>query len=410
MAVGTLPCQAIAASVTAYGRRMIEHTRLVVEREFGSTGGGHGYGPDVEAKVIYGDTDSVMVAFGSELGLERTFELGRAAAEIVSREFGAPVKMEFEKVYYPYLLMNKKRYAGVAWNKPEESGKLDAKGIEVVRRDWCELVRQVVDRSLHLLLRERSPESAIAYVQERVAALRQGRIDMRLLVLSKALVREGAEAYTAKQAHVELAEKMRRRDKDSAPKIGERVPYVFVAGAQGSPAYERAEDPLYAVERGLPIDADHYIDHQLKQPLLRIFEPVMGANANVEQRLFAGEHTRRISQAAPANSPLASFVRTRAKCLGCRAVLQAARTTLCTECAQPAKASQVMLSHLETLRPLEEENALLRSQCVRCEGSAMASLHTQCANVDCPIFFRRLRAAQDLKSAQVALEKLRLDW
>ena len=37
--------------MTAYGRRMIEHTRLVVEREFGSTGGGHGYGPDVEAKV-----------------------------------------------------------------------------------------------------------------------------------------------------------------------------------------------------------------------------------------------------------------------------------------------------------------------------------------------------------------------
>ena len=30
-----------------------------------------------------------------------------------------PVKLEFEKVYFPYLLMNKKRYAGLYWTRPE---------------------------------------------------------------------------------------------------------------------------------------------------------------------------------------------------------------------------------------------------------------------------------------------------
>ena len=42
-----------------------------------------------------------------------------------------PIKLEFEKVYYPYLLINKKRYAGLYWTKPEKYDKMDAKGIEV---------------------------------------------------------------------------------------------------------------------------------------------------------------------------------------------------------------------------------------------------------------------------------------
>merc|ERR1719409_2145434 len=139
-----------------------------------------------------------MVSLGSKFSLTQAFKFGTEAADLVSKEFGAPVKMEFEKIYFPFLLMNKKRYVGLSWNRPEEAGKLDAKGIEVVRRDWCELVRQVVERCLDLLLRERSAEQAIAYVQEMVAMLRQGRTDTRLLVVSKALVREGAEAYSGK--------------------------------------------------------------------------------------------------------------------------------------------------------------------------------------------------------------------
>ena len=43
--------------------------------------------------------------------------------------------------------------------------------------------------------------------------------------------------YAAKQAHVELAHKMRKRDAGTAPKLGDRVPYVIVAAAKNTPAY-----------------------------------------------------------------------------------------------------------------------------------------------------------------------------
>ena len=77
----------------------------------------------------------------------------RAAAE-VSAIFPKPIKLEFEKVYFPYLLMNKKRYAGLLWTTPDKYDKLDAKGLETVRRDNCLLVRRMVDTCLRKILIE----------------------------------------------------------------------------------------------------------------------------------------------------------------------------------------------------------------------------------------------------------------
>jgi DNA polymerase delta subunit 1 len=90
----------------------------------------------------------------------------------------------------------------------------------------------------------------------------------------QALAQE-ADDYKVRSAHVELAEKMRKRDPATAPNIGDRVPFVIIKAAKGAKAYEKAEDPIYALEHNLPIDVQHYLDHQLSQPLLRIFQPLM---------------------------------------------------------------------------------------------------------------------------------------
>jgi len=418
MSVGALPCQAIAASVTAYGRQMIERAKELVESNLSGA-----RGRECEARVVYGDTDSVMMTLGADLSMDKVFAFGKEAAQIVSDAFGAPVKMEFEKVYYPFLLMSKKRYAGLAFASPTDAGKLDFKGIEVVRRDWCLLVRQMVERSLQLLLRERSKERAVAYVRETVAALRSGRVDYRLLVISKALVRDGAEAYAARQAHVELAERLRKQDPAHAPKVGERVPYVFVAKGSGSNACDRAEDPLRALEAGVPLDADYYLDHQLKQPLLRVFEPVLGGSkSSVEQALF-GMGTSSASTSAPLRKKmapggggLAKFVRTRSRCLssGCPSLVESSDHMLCSSCSSdPDKASEAIIGVTRRLVPLEAECASLLAQCTHCEGSLRRNLYASCANTDCPIFFRRRQAWLERREAEESLWKLRLtgaDW
>lgn len=59
-------------------------------------------------------------------------------------------------------------------------------------------------------------------------------IDISQLVITKALSKT-REEYDGKQAHVELAERMRQRDAGSAPTLGDRVAYVIIQVWQKTP-------------------------------------------------------------------------------------------------------------------------------------------------------------------------------
>jgi DNA polymerase delta subunit 1 len=152
--VGKLPCLQIASSTTSYGRQMIERTKTEVESKYNLA---NGYSH--KAEVIYGDTDSVMVKFGTS-DLAEAMRLGQEAAEFVSSKFVKPIKLEFEKVYFPYLLINKKRYAGLYWTNPNKYDKMDTKGIETVRRDNCRLVQNVIETILRMILIDRDVQGA----------------------------------------------------------------------------------------------------------------------------------------------------------------------------------------------------------------------------------------------------------
>lgn len=225
--VGQLPCLQISSSVTAVGREMIEKTRDIVIKQFNIA---NGYTHD--SQVIYGDTDSVMIKFGVT-ELADAMKLGKEASEFVSQHFKKPIKIEFEKVYFPYLLMKKKKYAGVIWTKLDKYDKIDTKGLEAVRRDNCEMVRDLVETVLRKILIDRSVNDAIEYCKGIISDLLQNKIDISLLVISKSLSKNAKvedetvegdpnkpkdkkankkNTYQAKQAHVELAEKMRKRD------------------------------------------------------------------------------------------------------------------------------------------------------------------------------------------------------
>lgn len=201
--VGKLPCLEISGSVTAYGRTMIEFTKHEVETHFTME---NGY--ENNAQVIYGDTDSVMIKFGCK-ELERSMELGREAADFVSAKFVKPIKLEFEKVYFPYLLINKKRYAGLYFTRPDKYDKMDCKGIETVRRDNSPLVANLINNCLQKLLIDRDPDGAVEYAKQVISDLLCNRIDISQLVITKELSKT---EYSAKQAHVELAAKMKKRD------------------------------------------------------------------------------------------------------------------------------------------------------------------------------------------------------
>ena len=281
--------------------------------------------------------------------------LGEEAAEKISAAFLRPVKLEFEKIYFPYLLLAKKRYAGLYWTKPDKFDKLDTKGIETVRRDNCAMVSEVVETVLNKILIDRSVESALEYAKSIISDLLQNKVDLSLLVITKSLGKGcRREDYAVKNAHVELAEKMRSRDPSSAPGSGDRVPYVIIKGQKKAPVYERSEDPIYCLEKGLAIDAQHYIEHQLEQPLLRLFDPIVN---DAKKTLFTGAHTRKIVEASgPVKGAMAKFVKIGIKCLGCKVPLKQEKgklaPALCEPCNKKGMGREIALQRIIDLRLL----------------------------------------------------------
>nr|BAJ78737.1 DNA polymerase delta catalytic subunit [Thermobia domestica] len=389
--VGKLPCLEISGSVTAYGRTMIEQTKQEVEQRYCVA---NGYPHD--AVVIYGDTDSVMIKFGIKT-LEEAMELGKEAAEYVSSKFIKPIKLEFEKVYFPYLLISKKRYAGLYFTKTDTYDKMDCKGLETVRRDNCPLVANMMNTCLQKMLINRDPDGALAYAKQVIADLLCNRIDISQLVVTKELTKSD---YAAKQAHVELANKMKKRDPGTAPKLGDRVPYVLIAAAKGTPAYQKAEDPIYVLENNIPIDSSYYLENQLSKPLIRIFEPLLGDKA--ESLLLRGDHTRTKAVVTSRVGALSAFTRRKETCIGCKSVLPGdGDTAVCKHCL-PNEA-KLYQQELNRLCELENRFARLWTQCQRCQGS----LHEEvlCTSRDCPIFYMRKKVQMDLSSQDKVLQR-----
>ena len=196
---------------------------------------------------------------------------------------------------------------------------------------------------------------------------------------------------------------MRKRDEATAPAQGDRVAYVMVKGTKDSKGYEKSEEPLYVLQNSLPIDYEYYLHNQIKQPLLRLFEPIY---ANAETLLLSGEHTRNIYvPKMQGTQGLGRFAVVKKQCLGCKAILQKEKDIICRGC-QPKKRSIFIEQKIEQYQ-LEKAYGDLWVQCQRCQGS----LHEDilCTSRDCPIFYRRVKAKKSLEETQERLSGFN-DW
>lgn len=398
--VGKLPCLQISESVTAYGRTMIDMTKSLVEARYNKQ---NGYSDD--AHVIYGDTDSVMVNFGN-ISLEEAIKLGKEAANYVSEHFPPPIHIDFEKAYKPYLLISKKHYAGLLWTNPVKWDKIDAKGIEAVRRDNCRLVQGLVQKVLTLLLVKEDPESAKMFVKKIVADLVSDHVDLSFLVISKGLSKK-ADDYKGKVAHVELAERMAKRDPGSAPRMGDRIPYVMCDVGNGAKGYEKSEDPIWALEHSIPIDTKYYLENQLSGPLNRLFGPIIGEEK--VKGLLEGKHTldkrksvMRIDESEKKKKgSLFSFVKISKKCICGRSAVADGKKPTCAQCDNRVR--EVYQEKMNLIRYTEQEFAKLWTYCQRCQNSL--TNENICSSRDCPIFYRRKKVQLELEDTHKLLER-----
>ena len=290
---------ALANAVTSFGRENILRTKKIID-DIGSVYVLDGevifkdalpFGKAAERcfdlSVVYGDTDSVFVRLqptGTGTGavsLNDAELIGRKIAETVTASLPEPMELVFEAFARRGIFLAKKRYAlwvfepmGEAWKD-----RIKVRGMETVRRDWCDLTSKTLKTCLELVLKEGKVEEAVEHV--RAVVLRLKNLDLSRdpeilqdLTLTRRYTKSSG-SYKNKQPHIQLVEKIKERG-GSVPGVGDRVPFVIVQGKRGKKNRElfvnRAEDPAYALERNMPLDTDYYVEKQILPPVLRIFE------------------------------------------------------------------------------------------------------------------------------------------
>lgn len=249
----------VANAITSSGRDIIQSTKKLIEEKFGY-------------EVVYGDTDSLLVQSPTE-DLKEIDAIGMKISKHITEHLPGVIELEFEKVFKRFLPLTKKRY--VAW-KLERSAdgwkeSTEMKGIETVRRDWCQLTSETMEKVIETVLKKDDMKEAVEYFKHVISDLLKGEIPMQKLVITKTITKR-PESYMGIQPHVELVKKLQKRNPAEAPGVGDRIGYVIVKGTQS--LSRRTEDPVYVVEKGLDIDSSYYIENQLMPPLERIFNSI----------------------------------------------------------------------------------------------------------------------------------------
>lgn len=249
----------VANAITSCGRNLIHLSKRIVEKE-------------TKYEVIYGDTDSIMVKTNTG-NLEEAFKIGEKISNLINKKLPESLNLKIESIFKTLLILSKKRYVGWSFEKIGEEWreKMVMKGIETVRRDWCELVGEVLQNVLNTILKEQNPRKALGYLRGIIKKLHSNEIEIEKLIITKGISKPLHE-YKGVQPHIELVKRLRKRNKGSAPGVGDRIGFVIVKGVEL--ISQRAEDPTYVKEHGLEIDSRYYIENQLLPPLERVFEAI----------------------------------------------------------------------------------------------------------------------------------------
>ncbi|GFR41815.1 hypothetical protein Agub_g2585, partial [Astrephomene gubernaculifera] len=289
--------QPLAELITAQGRAILGSTVELVQGSIG-------------AEVIYGDTDSIMVATRSD-----SVEEARALGARIKREVNKRYKLleiELDGVFRSILLLKKKKYAAMKL-EPDGGGKLvevmEQKGLDIVRRDWCPLSKDVGNFALSAVLSGRGREEVVAdihtHLRQVAERVRAGQIPLGKFIITKQLTKRPEDYPDARnQPHVQVALRRRAAGKRDGVLPGETVPYIICvertpppaaaagADAEGAAAAapssgaasgslaERARHPEELRENaGLAVDVEYYLTQQIHPVVSRLVSPLEGTDA-----------------------------------------------------------------------------------------------------------------------------------
>uniref|UniRef100_A0A8C3RYD7 DNA polymerase n=1 Tax=Chelydra serpentina TaxID=8475 RepID=A0A8C3RYD7_CHESE len=261
----------LAALVTHKGREILMHTKEMVQK--------------MNLEVIYGDTDSIMINTNST-NLEEVFKLGNKIKSEVNKLYKL-LEIDIDGVFKSLLLLKKKKYAALTV-EPTGDGKYvtkqELKGLDIVRRDWCDLAKETGNYVIGQILSDQSRDTIVENIQRRLIEIGEnvinGRVPISQFEINKALTKDPQD-YPDKKSlpHVHVAMWINSQGGRKV-KAGDTVSYVICQDGSNLSASQRAYAPeQLQKQENLTVDTQYYLSQQIHPVVARICEPIDGIDS-----------------------------------------------------------------------------------------------------------------------------------
>ncbi|KAG9284047.1 hypothetical protein G9A89_022821 [Geosiphon pyriformis] len=261
----------LAVLITSKGREILQNTRELAESE--------------RMEVIYGDTDSIMINT-NETDLKKVREMGFSFMKKVNERYKL-LEIDMDGYFERLLLLKKKKYAAIKieQNKDKVDKFLEMKGLDLVRRDWCELSQDaskyVLEQILSAADREEVLENIHKYLVGLGEKIRLGGFPVDKFIIYKNLTKAPEDYADGKiQPHVKVA--LRMKETGMGARIGETIPYVICKTGNvesndliANRAYHPKDD-----ENSSAIGYfEWYLNTQIHPCVARLCEPIEGTDS-----------------------------------------------------------------------------------------------------------------------------------
>ncbi|XP_029004027.1 DNA polymerase alpha catalytic subunit [Betta splendens] len=258
----------LAALVTHKGREILMHTKDMVQK--------------MNLDVIYGDTDSIMINTNSK-SLEEVFKLGNKVKAEINKLYKL-LEIDIDGVFKSLLLLKKKKYAALVVENHGEgrySVKQELKGLDIVRRDWCDLAKECGNYVISQILSDQSRDVIVENIQKHLVEVGEkvasGNIPLNQYEIHKALTKDPQD-YPDKKTlpHVHVALWINSQG-GRRIKAGDTIAYIICKDGSSLAASQRA----YTLEQlqkqeGLSLDTQYYLAQQVHPVVSRICDPIEG--------------------------------------------------------------------------------------------------------------------------------------
>lgn len=247
-----------------------------------TTDNGH-FAAGIGSMIVH-NTDSIFCIFpnvdeasGRKLqglqALQKSIDTGNAASKAFQEHLKPPHNLEYEKTFFPFIILSKKRYVGNLYEQDVDHYKQKSMGIVLKRRDNAQIVKNIYGGIIDIILQRQDIPASVGFLKRSLQALVDGETPMQDLIVTKSL--RSSYKDPERIAHYVLATRMGQRDPGNKPQASDRIPFVYIVNASATLQGERIEHPAYIAEHRLPIDYRFYIEHQIMKPVIQLYAIVL---------------------------------------------------------------------------------------------------------------------------------------